>query len=30
MFVELLITTLNKIVSYQFLLTLLESENHEQ
>ena len=27
---ELLIPTLNKITSYQFLLNLLERENHEQ
>ena len=29
-FVELLIPTLNKIISYQFLLLLLERANHEQ
>ena len=29
-FVELLIPTLNKFISYQFLLILLEVENHEQ
>ena len=27
--VELLIPTLNKFISYQFLLTLLEGANHE-
>ena len=27
---ELLIPTLNKIISYQFLLILLEGTNHEQ
>ena len=27
---ELLIPRLNKIISYQFLLTLLEMANHEQ
>ena len=29
-FVELLISTLNKIISYQFLVILLEGANHEQ
>ena len=27
---ELLIPTLNKIISYQFLVFLLDGENHEQ
>ena len=29
-FVELLIPTLNKFISYQFLLILLEEANHKQ
>ena len=29
-FVELLIPTLNKLISFQFLLILLEGANHEQ
>ena len=30
MFVELLIPTLNKSISYRFLLILLEGANHEE